>query len=71
MLLGNSLILNYNVKMTELNDISELKHENKLLRARNDRLEKLVNSCTERMAQAFGSKSGPEMVMKRFIEENL
>lgn len=52
------------------NQIDELEHENRLLRARNERLEKVLESIVERLASACGASAMPPNLIKQFIKDN-
>ena len=51
------------------NLIAELEHENNLLRARNNRLQKTIDAVVPRLEAACGATSMPPMVIKKMIEE--
>lgn len=52
------------------NQIDELEHENNLLRARNERLQRCIDAIVERLEQACGATSMPPVMIKNFIEAN-
>lgn len=51
-------------------DIDELEHENHLLRARNERLQRTIDAIVARLEQACGANAMPPVLIKNFIEAN-
>ena len=51
-------------------DIGELEQESRLLRARNERLQRTLNGIVPRLENACGAGTMPPTVIKHFIEEN-
>ena len=51
------------------NQIAELEHENKLLRARNERLQRTIGAIVARLEQACGANAMPPVMIKNFIQE--
>lgn len=49
--------------------IADLEQENRLMRARNERLQKIIDGIVPRLEQACGATSMPPLVIKKFIEE--
>jgi hypothetical protein len=52
------------------NQIDELEHENRLLRARNERLQRCLDGVVARLEAACGASAMPPLVAKEFIEQN-
>lgn len=50
-------------------NIEDLEQENRLMRARNERLEKIVAGIVPRLEMAFGAKHAAPIIAKKFIEE--
>lgn len=50
-------------------DIAELEHENKLLRARNNRLETIISGIVPRLESACGKNAMPPTMIKDWIEK--
>lgn len=50
-------------------DVDELEHENKLMRARNERLQRIVDGIVPRLEMAFGAKHAAPIIAKKFIED--
>jgi hypothetical protein len=50
-------------------DIAELEHENRLLRARNERLQATLDSIVPRLASACGASAMPPVMIAKHIEE--
>jgi len=54
-----------------MNDmVAELEQENRMLRARNERLQKLVESIVPRLEAACGAGAMPPNVIRKLIEES-
>lgn len=51
------------------NQIAELEHENKLLRARNERLQKTLDAIVPRLEAACGATAMPPTLIKQLIED--
>jgi hypothetical protein len=51
------------------NQIDELEHENNLLRARNERLQRAIDAIVARLEQACGANAMPPVMIKNFIQE--
>ena len=51
------------------NQIAELEHENHLLRARNERLQRTIDGIVARLEQACGATAMPPVMIKNFIQE--
>jgi hypothetical protein len=51
-------------------DIQTLEVENNLLRARNERLQKLIDSVVPRLEAACGATAMPPLVIRKLIEES-
>ena len=49
--------------------IDELEHENNLLRARNERLQRAIDAIVARLEQACGANAMPPVMIKNFIQE--
>ena len=49
------------------NQIDELEHENRLLRARNDRLQKTIDAIVPRLEAACGATAMPPLLIKQLI----
>lgn len=56
-------------KAEQTNDIAELEHENRLLRARNERLQALVNSIVPHLQSWCGANAMPPKRMAEHIEQ--
>lgn len=52
------------------NQIAELEHENKLLRARNERLQACIDAIVPRLEAACGASAMPPTVIRDFINQN-
>lgn len=50
--------------------VAELEHENRLLRARNERLHRIIDGIVPRLENACGAGTMPPTVAKNFIEQN-
>jgi hypothetical protein len=50
--------------------VAELEQENRMLRTRNERLQKLIDSIVPRLEAACGATAMPPLVIKKHIEEN-
>lgn len=48
----------------------DLEQEHRLLRARNERLEKTIAAIVPRLEQAFGATHAAPLIIKKLIEEN-
>ena len=53
------------------NQIAELELENKLIRARNNRLQKTLDAIVPRLEAACGATSMPPLVIQNLIDEML
>jgi hypothetical protein len=51
------------------NQIDELEHENRLLRARNDRLQKTIDAIVPRLEAACGATAMPPLLIKQLIND--
>lgn len=51
------------------NQIAELEHENRLLRARNERLQKTLDAIVPRLEQACGPGAMPPVLINQLIED--
>ena len=51
------------------NQIDELEHENRLLRARNDRLQKTIDAIVPRLESACGATAMPPLLIKQLIND--
>lgn len=51
------------------NQLAELEHENNLLRARNERLQRCIDAIVARLEQACGANAMPPVMIKNFIQE--
>ena len=51
------------------NQIDELEHENRLLRARNERLQKTLDAIVPRLEAACGATAMPPTLIKQLIED--
>lgn len=50
--------------------VAELEHENRLLRARNERLQRILDGIVPRLEQACGATAMPPLVIRKFIDEH-
>lgn len=50
--------------------VAELEQENRLMRARNERLQHIIDGIVPRLENACGAGTMPPLVAKKFIEEN-
>ena len=51
-----------------MNEIAELEHENRLLRARNERLEFMLNAVVQRLEAACGKNAMPPKLIAEFLK---
>ena len=51
------------------NQIDELEHENRLLRARNDRLQKTIDAIVPRLEAACGATAMPPLLIKQLLND--
>ena len=51
--------------------VAELEHENRLLRAQNERLQRIIDGIVPRLENACGAGTMPPSVAKTFIESQL
>ncbi len=51
------------------NQIAELEHENKLLRARNERLQKTLDAIVPRLEAACGATAMPPTLINQLIKD--
>lgn len=49
--------------------IAELEQENRMLRARNERLQRIIDGIVPRLEAACGARTMPPMVAEKFIQE--
>lgn len=51
--------------------ISELEHENRLLRARNERLQQIIDGVVPRLEAACGATAMPPVMMAEWLKDKL
>ena len=56
------------LKGLDMNEIAELEHENRLLRARNERLEFMLNAVVQRLEAACGKNAMPPKLIAEFLK---
>lgn len=57
--------------MQPVADVAELEHENRLLRARNERVEALLAGVVPRLESACGAAAMPPRLMRDYLEGRL
>lgn len=58
------------MSVSDFEAIAELEHENRLLRARNERLQKVIDGIVPRLEQGFGtSHAAPQLIRKHIADQ--
>lgn len=61
--------MNRNQHQQHTPGIEDLEHENRLLRARNERLQALLDKIVPRLEQGFGASHAAPIIIRRLINE--